>query len=89
MYLSGSIERCYNEAIELLRRFNEDSGSAYGPASLEDFQARVMRQERIQDVPRVGDRGRREEFLLPKVLTEATDLAIMRKVMDWVAHHAE
>ena len=85
----GKYRALYDEAIDLLRRFNQDTDSSYGPASLEDFQARVMRQVRIQDIPRVDDKERRAEFLLPKVLTDATDLAIMRKVMEWVSPAAE
>jgi len=85
----GEYRALYDEAIDLLRRFNQDTESSYGAASLEDFQARVMRQERTQDIPRVDEKERRGEFLLPKVLTEATDVVLMRKVMEWVSPSAE
>jgi len=80
----GKYRALYDEAIALLRQFNHDTDSAYEAASLEDFQARVMRQEQIQDIPPMDDRRWRKGFLLPKILREATDLVIMRKVMEWV-----
>lgn len=35
----------HEAALDLLKRFNADTGSSYPAASLEDFQARVMRGE--------------------------------------------
>lgn len=75
----------YDAATDLLKRFNLDTGSSYAAASLEDFQARVMRGEQIQDIPSAEEKEQLAEFLLPKILREATDVAIMRKVMEWVS----
>ena len=74
----------YDEATDLLNRFNRETVSSYGAASFEDFQARVMRQEQTQDIPPSDAQEERAEFLLPKILSEATDLVIMRKVTKWV-----
>ena len=65
----------------VLRQFNLATNSSYLAAAVEDFQARVMRGEQIQDIPPADEKGRLAEFLLPKILTEATDVTIMRKVM--------
>jgi hypothetical protein len=81
----GKYRALFDEATDLLRRFNHGTSSAYEAASLEDFQARVMRQEQIQDVPPAELKDQRAEFLLPKILAEATDVVVMRKVMEWVA----
>jgi hypothetical protein len=81
----GKYRALYDAAIELLRRFNSGTTSTYAAASLEDFQARVMRGEQVQDIPEAEQKERLAEFLLPKILREATDVTIMRKVMEWVS----
>jgi len=75
----------YAEARELLQQFNVGTQSTYTAASLEDFQARIMRGEQTQDVPPREESGRFSEFMLPKILNEATDVMVMRKVTQWVA----
>jgi len=82
---SSKYRTLYDEATSLLRRFNHGTTSSYGSAPLEEFQARVMRQEQFQEVPSTDALEQRAEFLLPKILAEATDVATMRKVMAWVS----
>ena len=74
----------YDEACELLRQFNQETGSSYSSASLDDFQARVMRGEQTQELPAREQEDRFFEFVLPRILNEATDVMVMRKVMQWV-----
>ena len=81
----GKYRSMYDEATDLLRRFNVATGSSLGPAALEEFQARVMRGEQTQDVPAADDLASRVAFLLPKILKENSELAIMKKIMDWTA----
>jgi hypothetical protein len=81
----GKYRSMYDEAIDLLRRFNVATGSSLSPAALEEFQARVMRGEQTQDVPAADDPASRVAFLLPKILKENSELAIMKKIMDWTA----
>jgi hypothetical protein len=80
----GKYRSLYDAAIELLKRFNLGTNSSYVAATPEDFQARVMRGEQIQEIPSADEKERLAEFLLPKILKEATDVTVMRKVMDWV-----
>lgn len=82
---AGKYRALHDAAVDLLRRFNVATSSTYAAASLEDFQARVMRGEQIQDIPPAIEKERLAEFLLPKILKEATDVTIMRKVMEWVS----
>jgi len=84
----GKYEALYKVAQNLLQRFNQGTNSSYAAASLKDFQERVMRGEQTQDIPSADDEERLAEFLLPKILKEATDVVIMRKVMEWVAELA-
>ena len=81
----GNYRALYDAATDLLRQFNQSTGSSYGAATLEDFQARIMRSEHIQDVPSASEKDVFAEFLIPKILKEATDIRIMQKVMAWVS----
>lgn len=74
----------YDKALILLKQFNNESKSNFSSASLEEFQARVMRGEQIQDIPSPESKEQYTEFLLPKILAEATDLSTMKSLMDWI-----
>lgn len=74
----------YQEALQLLKKFNSDSGSGYPSASLEEFQARVMRGEQTQEIPSAETMDLRAEFLLPKVIQETTDVGTMKRMMEWI-----
>ena len=78
----------YTEASEVLRAFNRDMDATYPVASLEEFQARIIRGEQSQEVPAKEDRARFVEFLLPKILREATDANVMRQVDRWLEMQA-
>jgi hypothetical protein len=81
----GKYRALYDTASDLLRGFNSAMNTSYLAAALEDFQARVMRGEQTQDVPPADEKERFAEFLLPKILREATDVIVMKKVMEWVS----
>lgn len=74
----------YNQAYNLLRSFNGSTASNYEAASKEEFQARVMKYRERVLTPDVEDSRELKEFLLPKILKEATDIKLMQKVMDWI-----
>jgi hypothetical protein len=82
---AGKYRELYQSALDLLKRFNAGTDSSYAPASLEDFQARVMRSEQTQDTPSAEEQDLLAEFLLPKILPETADFMTMRKVMEWVS----
>jgi nucleoside 2-deoxyribosyltransferase len=75
----------YATAVALLQEFNAATGSTYVPAEFEEFQARAMRGERLEGLPDPTKAQAVREFLLPKILAEATDLGAMRKIEKWVS----
>ena len=81
----GKYRALYDEGLELLKQFNSATASAHPSATLEEFQARVMRAELTQEIPQAGDLASRVSFLLPRTLKETTDLSVMRSIMDWTA----
>lgn len=75
-------QKLYGTAMSLLQSFNNDTVSTYGPATFEEFQARVMRGERAEGIP---EGVALREFLLPKIVAEATDMTVIRKLEKWLS----
>lgn len=77
----------FDEAQVLLKRFNGETGSSYTSASLEEFQARVIRGERLEGIPDPTEPSY-ADFLLPKIVADATDIALIRKLNRWLTNSA-
>jgi hypothetical protein len=76
----------YDAAIAVLQEFNDYAGSITDPASLEEFQRRVMRAETREPIPETGSRRERAQFLLPKIIRETTDLKLMNRITEFLQH---
>jgi hypothetical protein len=74
-----------DQGVALLQKFNADTSSAYSAASLEEFRARAIRGERLEGIPGPNDAGF-AEFVLPKVIAEATDISVIRKIDKWLSN---
>ncbi|PNE12933.1 MAG: hypothetical protein CR217_00135 [Beijerinckiaceae bacterium] len=83
--LGPGYQELYERAIATLRAFNSATGSTYSASSLEEFQARAIRGERLEGLPDPENRAALREFLLPKVISEATDISVMRKIDIWLS----
>jgi hypothetical protein len=82
--LGGDYAMLLDQALALLQKFNVDTSSTYLPASLDEFRARAIRGERIESIPSANDPGF-AEFFLPKVIAEATDISVIRKIDKWLS----
>jgi hypothetical protein len=74
----------FEEAVEILRQLNADTGSSYRSASFEEFQARVVRGENLEGIPDSEYLAFRE-FMLPKIVADATDINVIRKLNRWLS----
>lgn len=74
----------YEQALELLRTFNVDNKSNYNPATMEEFQARVMRGEQTEGIPALDKQDLVANFLMPKILQNATDINVMKQLTEWL-----
>jgi hypothetical protein len=83
--LGGDYAVLLDQAVALLQKFNADTSSSYSPASLEEFRARAIRGEKLEGIPAPDDPGF-AEFVLPKVIAEATDISVIRKVDKWLSN---
>lgn len=85
--LGQGYEGLFEDAVALLRQFNADTGSNYLPTHADEFQARVIRGERVEGIPE-RDEPAYPEFLLPKIVAESTDIAVIRKMDRWLGESA-
>ncbi len=83
--LGEDYQTIYQTSLDLLRSFNAETQSAFDSAPFEEFQARVMRAERLEGIPKGPALL---EFLLPKVISEATDISTIRKMEQWLTSDA-
>ena len=77
----------FEKALSLLKKFNSDTGSSYSPATFEEFQARVIRGECLEGIPDPSDITY-QEFMLPKIIADATDITVIRKLNRWLSEVA-
>lgn len=75
----------YDAAAKFLQEFNAETGSTYAAASFEEFQARALRGERLEERPDPGNDRAFREFLLPKIVSDATDIGTLRKIEKWLS----
>lgn len=74
----------FDQANLLLKKFNSETGSAYSAAPIQEFQARVIRGESVGGIPDASDSAY-SEFLLPKIIADASDFSVIRKLNAWLS----
>ncbi len=72
----------YEQANDLLRHFNTDTGLTCRAVPLPEFQARVMKGEQTGGIPR-NNPPLLERFLLPKIIENFTDEAVFTSYANW------
>ena len=83
--LGKRYEELFETASNLLRDFNTSTGHQHAQIGQDEFRALVMRAEAAGSIPSGGDPNLEARFLLPKIIQDTTDLAVMQRIMDWVA----
>jgi hypothetical protein len=78
-------EALYEEATALLQRFNGDTGLQCKAKEGPEFQALVMKGEQAGGIPSEEEPELRAQFLLPKIIADFTDLAVIKRYSEWVA----
>jgi hypothetical protein len=86
--LGEGYRELHAKALVYLQEFNAATKSTYQAAEIEEFQARVMRGERLEGLPDPANAAAVREFCLPKIIAEATDLAAIRKIDQWLSAQA-
>jgi hypothetical protein len=83
--LGKRYEEQFEKASNLLRDFNTSTGYQHAQIGQDGFRELVMRAEAAGSIPSGDDPKLEARFLLPKIIQDTTDLAVMQRIMDWVA----
>ncbi|MEA1906032.1 MAG: hypothetical protein U9N12_03625 [Euryarchaeota archaeon] len=78
-------EELYLRARDILDEFREVTRAQADIASKEVFLSRVMAAERTQELPSMDDVDAVMEFVLPKIIDDSTDAAVMNQIVKWLA----
>lgn len=68
----------------LLAAFNAASGLRCAAAAIEEFQHRVVQAERIGQIEGLDSAKREAEFLLPRIIADAGDVVIIKRITGWI-----
>ena len=78
-------EGLYERAIDILTEFKKATYAQVDIASREVFLSRVMAAERTQDLPPMDDVGAVMEFVLPRIIADSNDVAVMSQIVEWLS----
>lgn len=78
------VEHLYEAARELLRRFNEGTGHNHVQISRDEFQDRLVRSSERQRIPSITETSEIAAFLLPRILSETSDVSVMERITEWL-----
>ncbi len=73
-----------SKAEQFLFAFSRESGSNYTASSAEEFQARIIQAERTHQIPADTDDYELAGFLLPKIVADTSNIAVMKSIMSWL-----
>lgn len=78
-------ESLYERAKVVFDEFRKETQAHVNLASKEIFLSRVMTAERTQGLPSVDNTLRVIEFVLPRIIADTNDVAIMEQIMTWIS----
>ena len=78
-------EDWYNRARLVFKRFRQETKANVSEATKEAFVARMSAVERTRDLPLPGDDYGVTELLLPKIIADTSDVALMSQIRDWLS----
>lgn len=74
----------YKSALSILKLFNKELNCSYQQVSMSVFQQLIVKAEKTQSIPSLKDKRTKTEFLLPKIISDSTNIETMRKITDWL-----
>ena len=81
--------KLYECATNVYREFSDTKKVKVDIASREIFLSRVMNAKRTGELPPLDDRLKVEEFVLPRIIADSSDLRIMSAIMEWLSERGE
>lgn len=75
----------FEKAKGIFHEFKKETHAQVSMASEEVFSSLVMKAERTQQgLPSIEDNKAVMEFVLPKIIDDSTDVAVMKEIMKWL-----
>lgn len=87
-FFGAGYEGLFQQAQDLLRRFNAETGLSCSPQRFEVFQALVMRGEQTGGIPLPDTADLFAQFLLPKIILDFTEPRVFHGYAAWIARLA-
>ena len=79
-----SYESLYERAMDIFNEFVNATHAQVHIASKETFMSCVMRAECTENLPSMDDDAGVEKFVLPKIIADSRDAAIMSQITKWL-----
>ena len=76
-------------AKEIFEEFKQTTHTQVEMASKEVFLIRVMSGERTQGLPSMDDALALKEFVLPRIIADSNDIAVMSEITQWLYKKGE
>lgn len=74
----------YEHAEKIFKKFKQETKTQVNIASKEDFIKRLSMAEQSQGLPSINDDVAVAEMVLPKIVADSTDIAVMTKITSWL-----
>ena len=78
-------EGLYEHAKDIFNKFKQATHAQVDIVSEEVFLSRVMAAERTQELPSMEDAGAITEFVLPRIIADSNDVAVMSRIVEWLS----
>ena len=82
---AGRYEALYEQAVRVFDEFRQATGTQVITADKESFFAQARAAERTQELPSSDDRLALARFVLPRIVSNSTDLEIMKQLTEWLS----
>jgi hypothetical protein len=81
----GDYERLYSVASKVFKAFQAGTSAQVKMVDQSSFTQKVMVAEQTEDVPALDDEGAVARFALPRIIADATSVALMERITTWLS----
>lgn len=74
----------FEKAKGIFTDFKRESHAQVSMVNEDTFSMRVIAAERTQELPSIEDDKAIIDFVLPKIIADSTDVAVMSQIIDWL-----
>ena len=82
-------DQLFSKALQLFKRFREETHALVSQASKDVFVSRVLAVERTRDLPALEHEYDFAELLLPRIIADSGDAQVMTQITQWLGNLLE